>query len=88
MLIPKTPHPITDSKYPVTMGHEFSGIVVEVGDNIQHMSAGQRVVVRPTIFDKTCFSCRSGNQHCCDNIGFIGISGKSFIFLLTGEGDL
>ncbi|KAJ5705854.1 hypothetical protein N7536_001543 [Penicillium majusculum] len=75
VLIPKTLHPITGSKYPVTMGHEFSGIVVEVGDDIQHISAGQRVVVRPTIFDKTCSSCTGGNRHCCDNIGFIGLSG-------------
>lgn len=68
------------------MGHEFSGIVVEVGDDIQHISAGQRVVVRPTIFDKTCSSCTSGNRHCCDNIGFIGLSGKCVVvFLITGE---
>ncbi|CAG7959821.1 unnamed protein product [Penicillium nalgiovense] len=75
VLIPKTPHPITGSRYPVTMGHEFSGVVVEVGNDVEHLSAGQRVVVRPTIFDKTCSSCIKGIQHCCDNIGFIGLSG-------------
>lgn len=61
------------------MGHEFSGVVVEVGNDVEHLSAGQRVVVRPTIFDKTCSSCIKGIQHCCDNIGFIGLSGKCLI---------
>ncbi|KAJ5772928.1 hypothetical protein N7457_007824 [Penicillium paradoxum] len=75
VLIPETPHPITGSKYPVTMGHEFSGIVEEVGDDINYLSAGQRVVVRPTIFDRTCSSCKKGIEHCCENIGFIGLSG-------------
>jgi threonine dehydrogenase-like Zn-dependent dehydrogenase len=68
------------------MGHEFSGVVVEVGDDVEHLSAGQRVVVRPTIFDRTCSSCIKGIQHCCDNIGFIGLSGKSLISFFPSRG--
>lgn len=76
VLIPQTPHPITGSKAPVTMGHEFSGIVDEIGDNVKHVSPGQRVVVRPTIFDRSCSTCKQGIEHCCQNIGFIGLSGR------------
>lgn len=76
VLIPNKPHKITGSMLPVTLGHEFSGIVEEVGEDVTHISPGQRVVVRPTIFDRTCTRCRMGLEYCCENIGFIGLSGK------------
>ncbi|KAJ6133850.1 hypothetical protein N7523_000172 [Penicillium sp. IBT 18751x] len=75
VLIPKTPHCITGSTYPAPMGHEFGGIIEEVGDDVTHLSPGQRAVVRPTIFDGTCSACKQGHNHCCENIGFIGLSG-------------
>lgn len=75
VLIPKTPHRITHSTYPASMGHEFGGIIEEVGDGVTHLSPGQRAVVRPTIFDGTCSACKQGHNHCCENIGFIGLSG-------------
>lgn len=77
VLIPENPHPITGAKRPVTLGHEFSGIITEVGDGVHHLSQGQRAVVRPTIYDGKCPPCQQGVQHCCDNIGFIGLSGAS-----------
>ncbi|KAJ5674426.1 uncharacterized protein N7477_004360 [Penicillium maclennaniae] len=75
VLIPKTPHCITGSTYPAPMGHEFGGIIEAVGDDVTHLSPGQRAVVRPTIFDGTCSACKQGYNHCCENIGFIGLSG-------------
>ncbi|KAJ9480651.1 hypothetical protein VN97_g12893 [Penicillium thymicola] len=75
VLIPKQPHHITGSTYPVTMGHEFGGIVEEVGEDVINVVPGQRAVVRPTIFDGTCTACNQGYSHCCENIGFIGLSG-------------
>lgn len=58
------------------MGHEFGGIIEEVGDDVTHVYPGQRAVVRPTIYDGTCSACQLGYNHCCENIGFIGLSGK------------
>ncbi|PLB55880.1 GroES-like protein [Aspergillus steynii IBT 23096] len=75
VLIPQKPHPITGATLPVTMGHELSGIVTEVGEGCERIKVGQRVVVRPTIYDEQCASCRQGVRHCCENIGFIGLSG-------------
>ncbi|KAJ5751676.1 hypothetical protein N7520_008593 [Penicillium odoratum] len=75
VLIPEKPHTITNTKIPVTLGHEFSGTVIDVGEGVHHLTKGQRVVVRPTIYDKTCCSCKGKAYHCCDNIGFIGLSG-------------
>ncbi|PLB33908.1 uncharacterized protein BDW47DRAFT_113176 [Aspergillus candidus] len=75
VLIPKKPHPLTGTSYPVTLGHEFGGIVEEIGEGVTHVSPGQRVVVRPTIYDGTCRACQMGYNYCCENIGFIGLSG-------------
>ncbi|KAJ5178839.1 alcohol dehydrogenase [Penicillium capsulatum] len=75
VLIPKREHPITKEKPPVTMGHEFSGLIETVGDDVKGFARGQRAVVRPTIFDGQCMACRQGYRHCCKNIGFIGLSG-------------
>lgn len=75
VLIPETEHPLTGDKPPITMGHEFSGIIEEVGEDVKGLCSGQRAVVRPTIFDKDCAACTQGCRHCCKNIGFIGLSG-------------
>ncbi|KAL3475502.1 chaperonin 10-like protein [Aspergillus californicus] len=75
VLIPKEPHNITKTTLPVIMGHEFGGIVEEVGEGVTHVSPGQKAVVRPTIFDRKCPPCKLGYHYCCENIGFVGLSG-------------
>ncbi|KAJ5712506.1 hypothetical protein N7493_008974 [Penicillium malachiteum] len=57
------------------LSHEFDGIIEEVGEGVTHVSPGQRAVVRPTIYDGNCSACKLGYNHCCENIGFIGLSG-------------
>lgn len=75
-IMPTTPHPITHEKVPLTMGHEFSGIVEEVGEGVHDMKVGERVVVQPIIYDGTCGACKAGFINCCDKNGFVGLSGK------------
>ncbi|KAK5199616.1 hypothetical protein LTR92_000157 [Exophiala xenobiotica] len=75
-LIPdKNPHPITGETLPLTLGHEFSGIVEEVGEGVTHVSKGDRVCIQPTIYDGDCRACRRGLVNCCDKNGFVGLSG-------------
>lgn len=75
-LIPtETPHPITGETLPLTIGHEFSGIVEEVGDGVTHVKKGDRVCVQPTIYEGGCRACKRGLVNCCDKNGFIGLSG-------------
>lgn len=76
-IIPTTPHPITKEKAPLTLGHEFSGVVEEVGEDVTDVKIGLRVSVQPIIYDGTCGACRDGLINCCDNNGFIGLSGGS-----------
>jgi threonine dehydrogenase-like Zn-dependent dehydrogenase len=76
-LIPATgsPHAITGEEIPIPLGHEFSGVVQEVGDGVTNVKAGDRCCVIPTIYDGDCRNCTNGLPNCCDRFGFIGLSG-------------
>ncbi|OAP64782.1 chlorophyll synthesis pathway protein BchC [Fonsecaea erecta] len=76
-LIPQEghPHPITGETLPLTLGHEFSGIVEEVGEGVTNVKPGDRVCVQPTIYDGSCRACKRGLVNCCDKNGFVGLSG-------------
>lgn len=72
---PENPHPITNETFPLTLGHEFSGIVEEVGEGVESVKPGDRVCVQPIIYDGDCRSCVRGLVNCCDQNGFVGLSG-------------
>lgn len=75
-LCPTTPHPITNETVPLTIGHEFSGIIEELGQGVsEKYTFGQRVVVQPIIYCGQCGSCQDGIPNCCDKNGFVGLSG-------------
>ena len=75
--MPTTPHPITKEKVPLTIGHEFSGTVEEVGEDVHDLEVGSRVVIQPIIYDGTCNACKEGFINGCDNNGFVGLSGRA-----------
>ena len=75
--MPTTPHPITNEKLPLTIGHEFSGVVEEVGEGVFDIKVGAKVTIQPIIYDGTCGACREGFINCCDNNGWVGISGET-----------
>lgn len=68
-------HAITGETLPLTIGHEFSGIVEEVGEGVTHVKKGDKVCIQPTIYDGDCRACKRGLVNCCDKNGFIGLSG-------------
>lgn len=76
-IMPTTPHPITHEMVPLTLGHEFSGVVEEVGEGVYDIKVGAKVTIQPIIYDGTCGACRDGYINCCDNNGFVGLSGES-----------
>lgn len=69
------PHPLSRETLPVVMGHEFSGVVEEVGEGVEGISVGDSVVVEPLMVDGTCPACKAGKYNLCEQMGFIGISG-------------
>ncbi len=78
-IMPTTPHPITGEKVPLTLGHEFSGVVEEVGEGVNDMKVDDRVVVQPIIYDGTCGACKEGLINCCYSGGFVGLSGRRYL---------
>ncbi|KAF3018663.1 hypothetical protein E8E15_004781 [Penicillium rubens] len=77
MIVPVTPHPLTDEKLPTTLGHEFSGTVEEIGSGVTGFKVGDRVVVKPNLFDGTCSNCSLGIFNCCERVAFIGFSSQA-----------
>ena len=69
------PHPLSGETLPVVLGHEFSGVVEEVGEGVDRFAPGDRVVVEPLMVDGTCPACEKGAYNLCEKMGFIGISG-------------
>lgn len=72
---PGHPHPLSHENAPVTMGHEFSGTVEEVGEGVTDVEVGENVVVEPYFVCNECAPCKSGNYHLCTRMGFIGLAG-------------
>lgn len=60
-------------KLPLVMGHEFAGIVVEMGPQVMNMKPGDRVTVNPVLYCEECFSCRDGKQNICDHRPLLGL---------------
>ena len=60
-------------RYPATIGHEWTGKVIEIGSNVTGIDLGQRVVVEGLIPCNKCHECLAGNTNRCltyDEIGF------------------
>lgn len=68
-------HELTGETLPVTMGHEFSGRVSEVGEDVTDVGVGDRVTVNPAIWCGECRYCVAGSYQRCRYGGSIGLSG-------------
>jgi D-arabinose 1-dehydrogenase-like Zn-dependent alcohol dehydrogenase len=54
-------------EYPHVLGHEFCGVVEEVGSEVRRFKAGDRVIVPFSQGDGTCEMCRTGHSNVCEN---------------------
>jgi L-iditol 2-dehydrogenase len=61
-------------KPPRIMGHEFTGVIVEKGDNVKGYDAGDRVVMATSISCGECYYCRHGHRNLCINLAPMGYS--------------
>jgi 2-desacetyl-2-hydroxyethyl bacteriochlorophyllide A dehydrogenase len=60
------------SPYPLTNGHEFSGVISAIGPNARGWREGDRVAVDPSIFCGECYHCLRRQWNQCDDWGAIG----------------
>ncbi|HKV53599.1 MAG TPA: alcohol dehydrogenase catalytic domain-containing protein, partial [Candidatus Binataceae bacterium] len=51
---------------PLVMGHEFCGVIEEVGKEVHNFKKGDRVLVPFSQGDGICDYCRSGQSHVCN----------------------
>ena len=63
---------IDPATQPTPIGHEYSGIVEEVGSEVRSIKPGQFVVGSFYASDNTCPHCRAGFQSSCQHREFIG----------------
>jgi 2-desacetyl-2-hydroxyethyl bacteriochlorophyllide A dehydrogenase len=59
--------------YPAIQGHEFGGVIVEVGANVRDYQPGDRVVVDPIISCHNCPACLTGHINACRTLKLLGV---------------
>lgn len=75
------PHPLTKMKAPLIPGHEFSGTICQLGQDVQGLKLGDKIAVEPMIACGRCPSCLAGHYNLCERAigkdnaaGFLGFS--------------
>ncbi len=59
---------------PQILGHELSGEVVAIGTGVVNVQVGQRVSIVPIIWCGSCWYCRRGQPHWCQQVAYTGLS--------------
>src|SRR5579863_9453694 len=59
---------------PMTVGHEFVGVVAEIGSEVQGFKVGERVSGEGHITCGHCRNCRAGRRHLCAHTRGIGVN--------------
>jgi (R,R)-butanediol dehydrogenase/meso-butanediol dehydrogenase/diacetyl reductase len=73
IFVPTEPHPLTHQQMPLVMGHEFSGVITDIGDGVTGWAEGDRVAIEPIYKCGHCAACQAGNYNICAQIGFHGL---------------
>ncbi len=58
--------------FPIVLGHEFSGEVMEAGEGVTQFQVGDRVVAAPLVPCGVCNDCQEGSYALCKHYTFIG----------------
>jgi threonine 3-dehydrogenase len=58
---------------PLVPGHEFSGVVVELGDGVESVNVGDLVSAEGHVVCGICRNCRAGRRHMCIRTSSIGV---------------
>ncbi|MBQ6510093.1 MAG: alcohol dehydrogenase catalytic domain-containing protein [Flexilinea sp.] len=69
----KKPHRLTGRTAPLTLGHEFSGRIEQLGENVTGWNIGDRVTANGSLTCHECEACKSGRYNICKKLGFLGV---------------
>lgn len=58
--------------FPIVLGHEFSGIIEEVGEGVTSLKPGDYVAGVPLVPCMECEDCLKGNYSLCKHYSFVG----------------
>lgn len=64
----------TQLDQPLVLGHEFSGVVEQIGAGVQNLKVGARVAVDPAWTCGQCHECTHGNPNLCRHQRFCGLA--------------
>ncbi|MEK6451244.1 MULTISPECIES: 2,3-butanediol dehydrogenase [Myroides] len=70
------PYPLNGHQGVTTLGHEFSGIVEELGEGVHNVKKGDRVVIEPIYKNFDSPFVTSGEYNLGEHLGFIGLAGN------------
>ena len=59
---------------PVVLGHEFAGVVAEIGEGVTRCGVGDHVTVDPSILCGRCYECQVGTPHFCQDYSATGVT--------------
>lgn len=65
---------------PIVLGHEFSGVIYQIGTRVNSFSPGDRVIVEPNIVCGKCYNCLHGRYNICTNLKVVGCVGYDGAF--------
>lgn len=57
---------------PLILGHECSGIIEEIGPEVQYLAVGERVALEPGVPCRRCQFCKAGRYNLCRDVVFLG----------------
>jgi L-iditol 2-dehydrogenase len=64
-------HPVLLKRFPSPFGHEFAGVVTEVGAGVDAFHPGMRVVAANSAPCHRCFYCHAGETNLCENLDLL-----------------
>jgi threonine dehydrogenase-like Zn-dependent dehydrogenase len=73
--------------FPKRIGHEFVGVVAEVGREVKTLKVGDFVVAPFAISDGTCANCQNGIHTSCDHGSYWGANDRSGVLADGGQGE-
>lgn len=60
------------TRSPSVAGHEFAGVIVDLGEGVENLARGDSVVADSRFWCGECPACRSGRHNICAQLGFVG----------------